>query len=140
MSMNIKKVAAIIGILAILVSGVTVYANTSQQNQSNLKIELSQQEYQYPEEIKFTIKNTGEEPIEFKNGAPWTIKKKTNGEWKQVEEHMATMQIWKLEPGKTKTWTWNPENSKNWYKNKEDKTGTFAISLKNQTKEFKITN
>lgn len=139
MSLNYKKLAILVGVLAVFTSSIVVYANLgNSQNLDGLQVEFDQEKYSVSDEVQFNVTNNENEPIEFKNGAPWTIKMKKDGKWKAVEDHMATMQVWELEPDESRGWTWNPENSLDWYKDLEDKSGNYAVFIKGQKAEFTI--
>lgn len=137
MSMNKKKMIALIGVLAVLITSAAVYANPrNSQDKNGIEVEFNKEKYSPSDLVEFTVKNWGNESVEFKNGAPWTVKMKIDGDWKKVEEHMATMQIWELEPNDSRTWTWDPENSLEWYKHLDNKSGTYAVFIKDQKFKF----
>ena len=139
MRMNNKKLIALIGVLAVLITSAAVYANPgNSQDENGIEVKFDKEKYSPSDLVEFTVKNLDNESIEFKNGAPWSIKMKIDGDWKKVEDHMATMQVWELEPDDTSTWTWDPENSLEWFKDLDDKSGTYAVFVKDQKFEFTI--
>lgn len=70
---------------------------------------VEQDEYRVGDTVRFGVANNGNESVEFRNGAPWVVEKKEDDGWVRVEEHVATMALWKLEPGESKEWTWTAE-------------------------------
>ncbi len=139
MRMNNKKLIALIGVLAVLITSAAVYANPgNSQDENGIEVNFDKEKYSPSDLVEFTVKNLDNESVEFKNGAPWTVKMKVDGDWKKVEDHMATMQVWELEPDDSSTWTWDPENSLEWYTDLDDKSGTYAVFIKDRKFEFTV--